>query len=568
MIFNKKSKKTVFIHIGFHKTGTTAIQDFLNLNVDDFMKLGIYIPDDYSMEKGKGNINHHEIAYALGFSNNLSKNPVDISKFENILKTFRSSNAHSMILSSEVFNENPNDESINLLYNLLEKFTTKIIVYLRRQDQMMQAVFLQNVKAGKVKEKFRENYSNYKYNYWEVLEKWASFFGRSNLIVRTYEKTRFVKNDLFEDFFSITGVNSLDGLKFLERNANPRLSRPCLEYKRISNAIFDDVEDLRVLMNELLAYSIITDDSVENTFSQTQLMSKSTQQIVLEKYKECNDKIKNNYLKDSEHSLFTYDLDGFENEGINNDLNTEEAYLITEFLFENKKNLVEKLIRELEKPRMLQDSILFHAVRFFRPVINEVTGYEFYQGIKSDVEKMELSNKDIAKDILKKRCVVFVSKGNFLNQIITEGTDVCCSPSTGANEFSIDIKGEKSSFKLRKFYSGASERFFINVEIIVHKVDTDLTLFYETENPSSGIERKEILKQLVKGNNSIYFFLDDKFFNGNIEFSFGTNDGSFIINKIDIRDDGLSYPQLFNENRKLKEKINKISVLLNSDNYQ
>ena len=51
-------KKKVYLHVGFHKTGTTAIQESLYSHSDQLRNLGI----SYATKKGKAN---HREAWAL-----------------------------------------------------------------------------------------------------------------------------------------------------------------------------------------------------------------------------------------------------------------------------------------------------------------------------------------------------------------------------------------------------------------------------------------------------------------------------------------------------------------------
>jgi hypothetical protein len=58
----QRARKTIFIHIGTHKTGTTSIQNFLRRNAAELKRCGIFVPRSGTLSRTTG---HHNIAWDI-----------------------------------------------------------------------------------------------------------------------------------------------------------------------------------------------------------------------------------------------------------------------------------------------------------------------------------------------------------------------------------------------------------------------------------------------------------------------------------------------------------------------
>jgi hypothetical protein len=168
--------KQVFLHIGLHKTGSTSIQYFLSHNRKRLAELGYLYPSK--------RINHCNLASALKKYSENNYYP----EWEKTIKEIESSNLEKIIISSEVFVESKTDEIIKRLAEKLKNYQTKIIVYIRRQDRILESSFTQKVKSG-VAYNSLEHYLQKRssVNYWEKIDAWSRVFGVDNIIVRPLE---------------------------------------------------------------------------------------------------------------------------------------------------------------------------------------------------------------------------------------------------------------------------------------------------------------------------------------------------------------------------------------------
>ena len=113
--------KTVVIHVGTHKTGTTALQLFFSRNSDRLREHDIHY-----VSSGRGGWQmeaHHALAVALRAGK--SRVPAKV------VKEVESSTCSKILLSSEMFME---FDAPRTLQRLFSDCRVQIVMYVRRQD--------------------------------------------------------------------------------------------------------------------------------------------------------------------------------------------------------------------------------------------------------------------------------------------------------------------------------------------------------------------------------------------------------------------------------------------------
>ena len=88
-------RRTIFVHIGTHKTGTTSIQHFLVHNADDLQRGGILVP-----AAGRHLFGHHHVAWELRNDRRLAGGTGHVRQ---LCDELRSSTLDRAVLSSEDF---------------------------------------------------------------------------------------------------------------------------------------------------------------------------------------------------------------------------------------------------------------------------------------------------------------------------------------------------------------------------------------------------------------------------------------------------------------------------------
>jgi len=287
-------KKTVYIHIGVHKTGTSTIQNLLSNNRDVLKEQGIIYPGNKSA--------HHDMAKefrTLPLEQILKKN----SRSQAYLREIIESPAEKSILSSEVFE--------TLIFNagklrefLPHDLEIKIIVYLRRQDDLLESKYNQRVREPQIRleKSFTDYFSsiglyNPKLDYYNKLTPWADSFGKENLIIRIYEKDK-LRGNLFNDFISVIGLENADSIKVPDLAVNTSWSWDIIEFMRICNNSFRKDDG----MHDFLLRSLAKARVVEK--EKKRLLSPQQRREIIAHYADSNAKVAREYLGREDGRLF------------------------------------------------------------------------------------------------------------------------------------------------------------------------------------------------------------------------------------------------------------------------
>lgn len=183
-------KKKIYLHVGFHKTGTTAIQQSFFKYSDEMKNLGI----NYATNNRKAN---HREAWALrkrawGWKNRGGE-IVPISEWEKQVKKLKSQKLNSL-LSSEFFSE-LSDIQLNQMASDIEDFDVEVIFTIRPLAKILGSSYQQYLKYG-IKNSYEEwlrdifknvEESNLTPTFWQrhrhelVISRWAKVFGNQKI---------------------------------------------------------------------------------------------------------------------------------------------------------------------------------------------------------------------------------------------------------------------------------------------------------------------------------------------------------------------------------------------------
>lgn len=239
----------MFIHVGAGKTGTSALQEFFKTNREKLQKEGLILPD-IGVVRTRNQIAHHKLS---GTGSHAGCDV--ISMWRAISKT----NAEMLLLSSETFhNKISNQDGIKFfteIRSIFKSWEIKIIFYLRRQSQWHQSAYAQWVKGDMQSLTIEEHAKRYKKNLADQVFLFSDIFGHQNIIVRPFEKRQFIGGSIFTDFFQAIGITIDSSYELPKNNPNPRLNLEALEFKRIINSFSQNVEETKLCLKDLLAYS-------------------------------------------------------------------------------------------------------------------------------------------------------------------------------------------------------------------------------------------------------------------------------------------------------------------------
>lgn len=225
--------KNIYLHIGFHKTGTSSIQHYLSSNRSYFKKHGLLYPN--SALKGS---NHSVLANSL---KDIYRNEATLNKYYNRINKEIRQYEGDTVISSECFMEGVNP---NLVKNSLGNpgDTIKIVFYVRPQIQWSESLY------GEVIKDSSRRYTGYigglreirhgKLNYHVEIKKWQDVFEKNNVIVREFIKWE-TNNGLINDFLKAVQYNGkIPPTKTHKNEIQNRSYDPrCLEFLRRINII-------------------------------------------------------------------------------------------------------------------------------------------------------------------------------------------------------------------------------------------------------------------------------------------------------------------------------------------
>ncbi len=272
-------KKTLYIHIGAGKTGTTTIQDTCERNCS-------VLRDIYELEYIK--FGHK---FSKNSTNREAEAILEVNQNLNELKnTIKNGESKKYLISSENF-PGEKEEEIEFIKKLLQDVCdVKIIVYLRRQDTLVYSWYTQMVKTGQYSKtitgQINELYASDFLDYEKTLEPWSELFGHENIFVNVFPS----KEDLITNFF--------------EKNLDININLKELNIKQSSN-IGLTPEQLILIKNILpntekekhkhLIEEIIKPIHIDFNYTNS-LISPSQQKELLDAFKYSNNNVAKKYL--------------------------------------------------------------------------------------------------------------------------------------------------------------------------------------------------------------------------------------------------------------------------------
>jgi hypothetical protein len=286
-----KKADVLYLHIGTHKTGSSALQRFFKLNDKLLSKHGILYPVTFREAGGR----HGNFSRSLDFD----WPPENSKKFADYIDDLKKEiKGHKkIVISDEALWLEENLDRLQLLYQLAE--TVKIIVYFRRQDDYLQSSYSQAVKI-----ECKESIEDYVkiYDYKAVCDRWAKVFSKENICVRPYERQQFKDESIFSDFLSIIDVELTDDFKFPKKNFNPTLNIDALNYKLLINKLHCGKFSMIIFFRPFLDYTRQVDK--KGLFHSHDFISPQKQLDIIEAHRELNSALAREYLDREDGQLF------------------------------------------------------------------------------------------------------------------------------------------------------------------------------------------------------------------------------------------------------------------------
>ncbi|HEV2738838.1 MAG TPA: hypothetical protein VGU66_09690 [Candidatus Elarobacter sp.] len=204
-----------FIHVGVHKTGTTAIQRFLAGNPEALGLAGLYYPR--AGRRSADLPGHHNIASELRHSPRFDVSAGTLADAVGEIARVRPPHA---CLSSEKFASlHERERALISLRDAVAAigYHPRIVVYVRAQEDYAESLYAELVKHGSTRSVWSfigeivergavaEGGTSFCFEYGQLIEDFANVFGRDAVVVRSYRDDGGAET-LVHDFLSAVGV--------------------------------------------------------------------------------------------------------------------------------------------------------------------------------------------------------------------------------------------------------------------------------------------------------------------------------------------------------------------------
>lgn len=284
----------VFLHIGTHKTGTTALQLSLDAHRPLLRAHRILYPEA-SPPPHEG-IGHQGLARAI------MEPGADANDWDILARELEGAAADDVaVISSEAFSS-LKDKHMPVLLERLEGHDVEVIVYLRRQDEYLHGIYCTQVIHYGESEDFESwrvsSGADTQLDYRPLLERWGSAFGRDALRVRPYERGQLAGGEIIEDFAEQIGLAlpldmTLQMSQIVNRSV-PRNAISMVRRMRGSEALEQAVPDAAKLLEFVY----------EGASTASDVLSPRERAAMLELCEESNAEIARDYLGRVDGRLF------------------------------------------------------------------------------------------------------------------------------------------------------------------------------------------------------------------------------------------------------------------------
>lgn len=267
-------KDTLYLHVGWSKTGTSAIQSKIQKQHDDFLEKGILYPQSLQWPDHS----HHPFALSFRGSGAYQSDMTPPQALEALRVEMEGSSAESVLISSELspfyFNNPKFKEFARQYFD-----NVKVVFTVRSQSELLLSLFNQLVKDPNVRygaSLFALAMRNIHWlNFHQNIKQWGDEVGTKNVTVIPYSSS------VVDDFFSAFNVPVKYEEPEKSRTVNPSLPTRCLavlqargrkatdsaSFSRIRNDVIDLATKIPDERDRYVLFSVPEQQSLDDHFS-------------------------------------------------------------------------------------------------------------------------------------------------------------------------------------------------------------------------------------------------------------------------------------------------------------
>lgn len=217
----------IYLHIGRHKTGTSALQQLLRRNRQALAEHGYTY-----VQPVRGGPGNHLLAQALtpAWMAAADAEQRALAEHELEIAARRLRHRAHQIVSSEAFQATPPDAAAGFF----KPGATTVIVYLREQLDYLLSAYAQFIQAQPACIGFLDYARRLKADHAAFLDGWKEAFGASLVKPRVYDRTLLRDGDVRRDFLALIGADP-DWLGVWHGLVNPTIGPELIEAKGLIN---------------------------------------------------------------------------------------------------------------------------------------------------------------------------------------------------------------------------------------------------------------------------------------------------------------------------------------------
>jgi hypothetical protein len=295
-----------YFHIGWPKTGSSAIQNFCSHNrVALASQHGVLYPNFATdqLNEGDENPDHGHIAHAKADQiESVLNRTIDFAERKGYGK---------LVISSESLRQ----PFCNGIATLLDRpgVEVSIIAYLRRQDHLIESAWKQwffksefaNIDAFADDLIGQAPLENGLWAYEAILRRWTDVLGKERLILRAYEKAQLVGDDVVADFRDAIGIDPKARFSFAtDAFTNTGFNRDVMELAGLCKQLHADIHDPR--LTDMLEVAL-PENFRKQPFEEYDLLSPAKRDDILKAFDQENQTIAKTYLARDDGKLFLED---------------------------------------------------------------------------------------------------------------------------------------------------------------------------------------------------------------------------------------------------------------------
>lgn len=206
-------RKKIYLHIGTHKTGSTAVQAFAARHSDELQRRGLLYPTAGRPALERLASGHHLLPWTrmehVNWKPAWGDRASDPQRvWDDLIDEIEKSSCSAVLISSEEFDV-LDDEGAAFVAEKLAGHDVHVLCYLRRLDEFVQSYYTTDVLYHGESRDIQAYAKGMRttIDYFELIDRWRRLFGTPNVHVGFYARPALDNGDIVAGVFGKTGLD-------------------------------------------------------------------------------------------------------------------------------------------------------------------------------------------------------------------------------------------------------------------------------------------------------------------------------------------------------------------------